>query len=172
MVVSPTGPSGTGPEGEIIPEPSGTGPSRTGPEGEIISDSSGSDEGQKVVSSTGPQGGEQKQSNLLDHIGTITTLPIPPSGFTERVIVIERLVVRAESGLQTPTHIVVPVGVNNIDQVVIFVAFGGVIPDGGVVNNEDYYNSMITQALQQQGYDRKSNTTSLTATTFSNFNIA
>jgi hypothetical protein len=145
LVVSPTGPSGTGPEGEIIPEPSGTGPSGTGPEGEIISDSSGSDEGQKVVSSTGPQGGEQKQNNLLDHIGTITTLPIPPSGFTERVIVIERLVVLAESGLQTPTYRVVSKERDGIAPQVV---------------------KSITQALQEQGYIRKADTTSLTATTF------
>ena len=162
LVVSPTGPSGTGPEGEMIPEPSGTGPSGTGPEGEIP-DSSGSNEEQKVVSSTGT-GGEQKQANLLDHIGTITTLPIPPSGFTERVIVIERLVVRAESGLQTSTYRVVPVGVDIIDQVVK--SFRVDVPDGGVVNNEEYYNSMITQALDKQGYIRKADATSLTATTF------
>ena len=110
-------------------------------------------------------GGEQKtQGNPFDYIGTLTTLPTPPSGFTERVIVIERLVILSNN-LQTPTYRVVSKERNgNIDQVVKSIKV--VVPDGAVVNNEEYYDSMITQALEELGYIRMPAGSPLTATTF------
>ena len=57
---------------------------------------------------TDSSGGKKTQGEPFDYIGALTALPEAPTGLAQRVIVIERLVVIAESGLQTPTYRVVP----------------------------------------------------------------